>query len=106
MKIRRNHCIGCQGIAVSGVGVDIQEDLGIADTISRSHPSRSGIEVPTTLVEVIPDVIIDGKIGYIIENNPVRVHRGERGQGAELPPDLWQIAEDGRRFVGGGVSYV
>ena len=44
-----------------------------------------GISVLATLVRAIPDVIIDGKTGFIMENNS---------------PDVEQIAEDSRRFRG------
>ncbi|WP_292491232.1 glycosyltransferase [Methanoculleus sp. 10] len=57
-----------------------------------------GTPVLATPVGAIPDVIIDGKTGFIMENNTseciaknvIRVLNS---------PDLEQIAEDGRRFV-------
>lgn len=57
-----------------------------------------GTPVLTTPVGAIPDVIVDGKTGFIMENNSpeciaanvVRVLRS---------PELEQIAENGRRFV-------
>jgi glycosyltransferase involved in cell wall biosynthesis len=57
-----------------------------------------GTPVLATPVGAIPDVIIDGKTGFIMENNSPECI-GENVIRALNSPDLEQIAEDGRRFV-------
>ncbi|MGI5892857.1 MAG: glycosyltransferase family 4 protein, partial [Bacillota bacterium] len=57
-----------------------------------------GTPVLATPVGAIPDVIIDGKTGFIMENNSPECI-AENVIRALSSPDLEQIAEDGRRFV-------
>jgi glycosyltransferase involved in cell wall biosynthesis len=57
-----------------------------------------GTPVLATPVGAIPDVIIDGKTGFIMENNSPECI-AENVIRALNSPDLEQIAEDGRRFV-------
>ena len=54
--------------------------------------------VLATPVGAIPDVIIDGKTGFIMENNSPECI-AENGIRALNSPDLERIAEEGRRFV-------
>ena len=54
--------------------------------------------VIATPVEAIPDVIIDGKTGFIMENNSPECI-AENVKRALDSPDLERIAEEGRRFV-------
>ena len=57
-----------------------------------------GTPVLATPVGAIPDVIIDGKTGFIMENNsPECIAKNVTR--ALNSPDLERIAEDGRRFV-------
>ncbi len=63
-----------------------------------------GTPVLATPVGAIPDVIIDGKTGFIMGNNSPGVHRGERGKGAELPGSGADCG--GREAVCGGEFYV
>ena len=51
-----------------------------------------------TPVGAIPDVIIDGKTGFIMENNSPECIAANVGR-ALSSPDLERIAENGRRFV-------
>jgi len=57
-----------------------------------------GTPVLATPVGAIPDVIIDGKTGFIMENNSPECIAANVVR-ALNSPDLEQIAEDGRRFV-------
>ena len=57
-----------------------------------------GTPVLATPVGAIPDVIIDGKTGFIMENNSPESIAANVIR-ALNSPDLEQIAEDGRRFV-------
>lgn len=57
-----------------------------------------GTPVLVTPVGAIPDVIIDGKTGFIMENNSPECI-AENVKRALDSPDLEQIAEAGRRFV-------
>ena len=57
-----------------------------------------GTPVLATPVGAIPDVIIDGKTGFIMENNSPECI-AENVIRALNSPDLEQVAEDGRRFV-------
>ena len=57
-----------------------------------------GTPVLATPVGAIPDVIIDGKTGFIMENNSPECI-AENVIRALNSPDLEQIAEAGRRFV-------
>ena len=57
-----------------------------------------GTPVLATPVGAIPDVIIDGKTGFIMENNSPECI-AENVIRALSSPDLGLIAEDGRRFV-------
>jgi len=57
-----------------------------------------GTPVLATPVGAIPDVIIDGKTGFIMENNSPECI-AENVVRALNSPDLEQVAEDGRRFV-------
>jgi glycosyltransferase involved in cell wall biosynthesis len=57
-----------------------------------------GTPVLATPVGAIPDVIIDGKTGFIMENNSPECI-AENVIRALSSPDLEQIAEEGRRFV-------
>jgi len=57
-----------------------------------------GTPVLATPVGAIPDVIIDGKTGFIMENNSPECI-AENVKRALSSPDLERIAEDGRRFV-------
>ena len=54
--------------------------------------------VIATPVGAIPDVIIDGKTGFIMENNSPECI-AENVIRALNSPDLERIAEEGRRFV-------
>jgi len=57
-----------------------------------------GTPVLATPVGAIPDVIIDGKTGFIMENNSPECI-AENVVRALSSPDLEQIAQSGRRFV-------
>ena len=57
-----------------------------------------GTPVLATPVGAIPDVIIDGKTGFIMENNSPECI-AENVIRALASPDLERIAEGGRRFV-------
>jgi glycosyltransferase involved in cell wall biosynthesis len=57
-----------------------------------------GTPVLATPVGAIPDVIIDGKTGFIMENNSPECI-AENVIRALNSPDLERIAENGRRFV-------
>jgi len=57
-----------------------------------------GTPVLATPVGAIPDVIIDGKTGFIMENNSPECIAANVVR-ALNSPDLEQIAENGRRFV-------
>jgi len=57
-----------------------------------------GTPVLATPVGAIPDVIIDGKTGFIMENNSPECI-AENVKRALDSPDLERIAENGRRFV-------
>ena len=57
-----------------------------------------GTPVLATPVGAIPDVIIDGKTGFIMENNSPECI-AENVKRALDSPDLERIAEAGRRFV-------
>lgn len=57
-----------------------------------------GTPVLATPVGAIPDVIIDGKTGFIMENNSPECI-AENVKRALNSPDLERIAENGRRFV-------
>ena len=57
-----------------------------------------GTPVLATPVGAIPDVIIDGKTGFIMENNSPECI-AENVVRALNSPDLERIAEAGRRFV-------
>jgi glycosyltransferase involved in cell wall biosynthesis len=57
-----------------------------------------GTPVLATPVGAIPDVIIDGKTGFIMENNSPECI-AENVVRALNSPDLERIAEEGRRFV-------
>ena len=57
-----------------------------------------GTPVLATPVGVIPDVIIDRKTGFIMENNAPECI-AENVRRALDSPDLERIAEEGRRFV-------
>ena len=57
-----------------------------------------GTPVLATPVGAIPDVIIDGKTGFIMENNSPECI-AENVKRALSSPDLERIAEDGRQFV-------
>ena len=58
-----------------------------------------GTPVLATPVGAIPDVIIDGKTGFIMENNSPECIAENVIRALNSSPDLEQIAEDGRRFV-------
>ena len=60
--------------------------------------------VIATPVEAIPDVIIDGKTGFIMENNSPECI-AENVVRALNSPDLERIAEAGRRFVEENFSF-
>ena len=57
-----------------------------------------GTPVLATPVGAIPDVIIDGKTGFIMENNSPECI-AENVIRVLASPDLEEIAEAGRRFV-------
>jgi glycosyltransferase involved in cell wall biosynthesis len=57
-----------------------------------------GTPVLATPVGAIPDVIIDGKTGFIMENNSPECI-AENVRRALDSPDLERIADAGRRFV-------
>ena len=57
-----------------------------------------GTPVLATPVGAIPDVIIDGKTGFIMENNSPECI-AENVARALASPNLEEIAEAGRRFV-------
>jgi glycosyltransferase involved in cell wall biosynthesis len=63
-----------------------------------------GTPVLATPVGAIPDVIIDGKTGFIMENNSPECI-AENVIRALDSPDLEQIAEAGRRFVGENYTF-
>ena len=63
-----------------------------------------GTPVLATPVGAIPDVIIDGKTGFIMENNSPECI-AENVVRALNSPDLERIAEDGRRFVEENFSF-
>ncbi|WP_261597899.1 glycosyltransferase family 4 protein [Methanoculleus formosensis] len=63
-----------------------------------------GTPVLATPVGAIPDVIIDGKTGFIMENNSPECI-AENVKRALDSPDLEQIAKDGRRFVEENFSF-
>ncbi len=57
-----------------------------------------GTPVLATPVGAIPDVIIDGKTGFIMENNSPECI-AENVKRALACPELEEIAEAGRRYV-------
>lgn len=57
-----------------------------------------GIPVLATPVGAIPNIIIDGKTGFIMENNSPECI-AENVIRVLNSPDLERVAEDGRRFV-------
>ena len=57
-----------------------------------------GTPVLATPVGAVPDVIVDGVTGFIMENNSLECI-AENVNRALNSPDLERIAEDGRRFV-------
>ncbi len=63
-----------------------------------------GTPVLATPVGAIPDVIIDGKTGFIMENNSPECI-AENVVRALGSPDLERIAEEGRRFVEGEFTF-
>ena len=63
-----------------------------------------GTPVLATPVGAIPDVIIDGKTGFIMENNSPECI-AENVIRALNSPDLERIAENGRRFVEENFSF-
>jgi glycosyltransferase involved in cell wall biosynthesis len=63
-----------------------------------------GTPVLATPVGTIPDIIIDGKTGFIMENNSPECI-AENVVRALNSPDLEQIAENGRRFVEGNFTF-
>ena len=63
-----------------------------------------GTPVLATPVGAIPDVIIDGKTGFIMENNSPECI-AENVRRALNSPDLEWIAENGRRFVGENFTF-
>jgi len=63
-----------------------------------------GTPVLATPVGAIPDVIIDGKTGFIMENNSPECI-AENVIRALNSRDLERIAEDGRRFVEGNFTF-
>jgi glycosyltransferase involved in cell wall biosynthesis len=63
-----------------------------------------GTPVLATPVGAIPDVIIDGKTGFIMENNSPECI-AENVTRALNSPDLERIAENGRRFVEENFSF-
>ncbi len=63
-----------------------------------------GIPVPATPVGAIPDVIIDGKTGFIMENNSPECIAANVIR-ALSSPDLERIAENGKRFVEGNFTF-
>jgi glycosyltransferase involved in cell wall biosynthesis len=63
-----------------------------------------GTPVLATPVGAIPDVIIDGKTGFIMEDNSPECIAANVMR-ALSSPDLEQIAEDGRRFVEENFSF-
>ncbi len=63
-----------------------------------------GTPVLATPVGAIPDVIIDGKTGFIMESNSPECI-AENVRRALDSPDLEQIAEAGRRFVGENYTF-
>jgi len=60
--------------------------------------------VLATPVGAIPDVIIDGKTGFIMENNSPE-YIAEIVFRALNSPDLERIAEDGKRFVKENITF-
>ena len=63
-----------------------------------------GTPVLATPVGAIPDVIIDGKTGFIMESNSPECIAANVVR-ALSSPDLERIAEDGRRFVEENFSF-
>jgi glycosyltransferase involved in cell wall biosynthesis len=63
-----------------------------------------GTPVLATPVGAIPDVIVDGKTGFIMENNAPECI-AENVMRALEHPDLERIAESGRRFVGENFTF-
>jgi glycosyltransferase involved in cell wall biosynthesis len=54
--------------------------------------------VLTTAVGAIPDVIVDGETGFVMENNSPECIAANVAR-VLCSPELEQIAENGRRFV-------
>lgn len=63
-----------------------------------------GTPVLATPVGAIPDIIIDGKTGFIMENNSPECI-AENVKRALESPNLEQVAENGRRFVEGNFTF-
>ncbi|MCM2465813.1 glycosyltransferase family 4 protein [Methanoculleus oceani] len=63
-----------------------------------------GTPVLATPVGAIPDIIVDGITGFIMENNAPECI-AENVMRALNSPELEQIAENGRRFVGENFSF-
>ncbi len=63
-----------------------------------------GTPVLATPVGTIPDVIIDGKTGFIMENNSPECIAANVVR-ALSSPDLERIAEDGKRFAEENFSF-
>ena len=63
-----------------------------------------GTPVLATPIGAIPDVIIDGKTGFIMEDNSPEC-AAENVIRALNSPDLEEIAEAGRRFVGENFTF-
>ena len=64
----------------------------------HDYAMACGTPVLSTPVGAIPDVIIDGKTGFIMENNSPECIAANVIR-ALSSPDLERIAEAGRRFV-------
>ncbi|HQE50392.1 MAG TPA: glycosyltransferase family 4 protein [Fervidobacterium sp.] len=64
----------------------------------HDYAMACGTPVLATPVGAIPDVIIDGKTGFIMENNSPECIAANVIR-ALSSPDLERIAEAGRRFV-------
>jgi glycosyltransferase involved in cell wall biosynthesis len=63
-----------------------------------------GTPVLATPVGAVPDVIIDGKTGFIMKNNSPECIAENVARVLEHP-DLERIAERGKRFVGENFTF-
>ena len=79
-------------------------EKAILPDLGRTTPPLWGKIIPLLTVGAIPDVIIDEKTGFIMENNSQECI-AENVIRALNSPNLDRIAEDGRRFVEENFSF-